>query len=97
MLGKDAVPQAIQDAVKAKHGVELPMKIVSNYKSLVLKKKGAGKKMGRPPKSAAAPTTASVSSNGKSGGISLDDIKAVKALAEKIGASKLRELADVLS
>lgn len=93
-LGKDAMPKAIQAEVKSKNKRNLDLNLISNYKNIVLKEGGAAgkkpgkKKMGRPKKAVAA-------SNGK-GGISIDEIKAVKALADRIGAAKLKELAAVL-
>ncbi len=103
-LGKDAMPVDLQNAVKQKHGVELPLKIVSNYKFLVSREgKRAGskpgpkpgkKKLGRPKKTAVGRAAPAVGSNG---GISLYDIRAVRSLAEKLGARKLLELAQVLS
>lgn len=97
-LGKDALPKAIQAEVKTKNKRNLDLNLISNYKNIVLKEGGAAgkktgkKKLGRP-KKVAAPAAAS--KNGK-GGISIDEIKAVKALADRIGAAKLKELAAVL-
>ena len=93
-LGNDALPKAIQEEVKSKHRKNLDLNLISNYKNIVLKKGGKAepkattgkKKMGRPKKTV---------SNGK-GGITLDEIKAVKALAERLGAEKLKQLAEVL-
>lgn len=102
-LGKDATAKAIQEAVKSKHGVELPMKVAGSYKSLVLKKKKGRKKMGRPAKIAIAAAEAAVgagavaASAASNKGISLADIVAIKELAAKIGPAKFRELAAVLS
>jgi hypothetical protein len=51
------------------------------------------KKLGRPKKAASsAPPAASTA-----GGISLADIVVLKALVEKLGAEKLRQLAEVLA
>ncbi len=108
-LGGDATAAELQNAVKQRHGTELPIKIVGSYKSLVLKQmrkagstpgpkvepkpgKKKKKKMGRPKKTAVA--AASMASH--TGGISMDEIRAVKALAEKLGAKKLMELAEIL-
>ena len=96
-LGNDALPKGIQEEVKSKHRRNLDLNLISNYKNIVLKEGGKAeqktttgkKKMGRPKKAAAS------ASNGK-GGISIDEIKAVKALAERIGAAKLKQLAEVL-
>ena len=50
---------------------------------------------GRPKGSKTAVAHSSARGNGAS--ISIEDIQAVKALAEKLGAEKLRQLADVLA
>ena len=91
-LGEDAMPLTIQKAVKDKHGVELPTSLISNYKHYIAgKKKGKrGRKPGPKP-AAAAPAV-----NAKAGGISLDDIRAVKELADRMGAEKVKQLAQVL-
>jgi hypothetical protein len=91
-LGKDAMPLDIQKAVKEKHGIELPTSLISNYKHYIMgKKKG---KRGRKP--GPKPAVAAAAANSKTG-ISLDDIAAVKALADRLGAEKVRQLAQVLA
>jgi hypothetical protein len=97
-LGNDAKPLAIQDWLSDQYKIKMTIATIYNYKSTIQKQKGAGKpgpkpgaKRGRPPK--AAPQTHA--STG--GGISLDDIRAVKSLADRIGAEKVRELAIVLA
>jgi hypothetical protein len=68
--------------------------MISNYKSAILnvgKPKKRGRKPGRPV--GAHP----VVRKSTAGSISLEDIKAVKALADKIGLEKLVQLADVLA
>jgi hypothetical protein len=91
-LGKDAMPLAIQSAVKERHGVDLPTSLISNYKHYLRgKKKGNGhRKAGRKPV-ATAPAA-----NSSAGGITLEDIRAVKELADRIGAEKVQQLAQVL-
>jgi hypothetical protein len=92
-LGKDAMPADIQKAVKDKHGMELPTSLISNYKSYL---HGKGKKKtGRKPGPKPAATAPVANANADS--ISLDDIRAVKALADKLGAEKVQQLARVLA
>ena len=91
-LGKDAMPLAIQKAVKDTHGVELPTSLISNYKHYIMGKK-KGKRGRKPGPRPAAPAPVA---NAKSGSISLDDIRAVKELADRIGAEKVQQLAQVL-
>ena len=87
-LGKDAKPLEIQKDVKAKHGIELDTSLISTYKGYIAgKKKGNGRKKGRKPAEAG---------NAKADGITVHDIEAVKALVDRMGAEKVRELAKVL-
>lgn len=97
--GKDTKPLDIQDQVKKQFKIKMDPDTISNYKGIILRKGSGKKKMGRPkgrktgrPAAAHAPVKASVSAS-----ISLDDIRAVKELAEKLGAEKLRQLAEVLT
>lgn len=97
-LGKDAKPMAIQEHIQAKHGVEIPKIIISNYKSTILKKKGGGrKKRGRPvgSKSAIAPVATGATSSSK--GLRMEDIAAVSGLVGRLGAAQVRQLVDVLA
>jgi hypothetical protein len=93
-LGKNAMPLDIQKAVKDKHGIELTTALISNYKAY-LAKKGKGKKRGgRKP----GPKPAAVAANGgRSTGISMEDIQAIKALTDRLGAKKVQQLAGVLA
>lgn len=95
-LGNDAMPVAIQDYVKSTFGLDMNTGLISNYKSNILKKggarkAGAGKKNGR-----VAATTATTGS-AAGAGISVEDIRAVKELVDRMGADRLRELAQVLA
>ena len=94
-FGKDVKPNDILGHLKSEFGITMSYDMASTYKSAALKKtkgKRRGRKPGRKPAGAAA------SMNGRPGaGISLDDIKAVKALADKLGADKVRQLAEVLA
>ena len=61
-------------------------------------KKSKGKKKPAPAAASAARTTPAPAPKPKAtGGISLEDIQAVKGLVDRIGADKLQELAGVLS
>ena len=86
-LGPDAKPLAIQDNIKTKFGKELSTTIISNYKSNMKKNAGGVKKKGgpgRPPKSATA------------GSIAIQDIEALKALVEKMGAASVKALLSIM-
>jgi hypothetical protein len=96
-LGKDAKPPEILSFVKENFGVTMSYDMASNYKSTALKKKKG--KRGRKPGPKSAATVAAVpTTNGHSNGsISLEDISAVKALADRLGAEKVWQLAKVLA
>lgn len=85
--------------MKDKFNIDMPTKVISSYKTSIQAraKKGPGKKRGRKPGQTAAALIAVVPVAAKGGGISLDDIRAVKELANRLGADKLSELAAVLA
>jgi hypothetical protein len=91
--GKDTMPLEIQDQLKKQFNIRMDPTVISTYKSSILKKGTPKKaaKMGRPAGSLVK--SAKVSD----GGISIEDIQAVKSLAERIGGQKLRQLAEVLA
>lgn len=99
-LGRDAKPSDVRDWVKAKHGHEMSLNHISNIKS-TMGKKGGGKGRGKA-KSAATPASeatagATITTGRKpAGSIMLEDIDAVKALAQRIGVQKLHQLIDLL-
>jgi hypothetical protein len=93
-LGKDVKPNDILGHLKSEFGIPMSYDMASTYKSAVLKKK-KGKKRGPKPASevAAVPTA-----NGQiTESISLEDITAVKALSDRLGAEKVWQLAKVLA
>jgi len=98
-LGKDAKPKDIDGHLKSTFGITMSSAMISNYKGLALKggKKKRGRKPGQKAASASAPaSTASTSSHGRSS-YSIHDIRAVQELAGRLGAKKLKELAEVLA
>jgi hypothetical protein len=90
-LGSGAKPQALQEHLKTKLGIDMSTSHISNYKTAILKKEG--KRRRRRGKR----TVAAKVGGGRGGSISLADIQAVKALTDRIGAEKVKELAAVLS
>ena len=91
-MGHDAKPLQMQGYIKSNLGVEMSADHISTYKSSILregkaKKKPATKPQGAP---AAARTTTQ-------GGISVEDVRAVKELADRIGSDKVRQLVEVLA
>ena len=91
VLGSDAKPLAIQDYLKSKLDIDMTTNMISNYKTAIHKKAG---KRGRPKGKRSAARKAPANHRGN---ISLADIQAVKALTDRIGADKVKELAAVLS
>jgi hypothetical protein len=91
-FGKDTKPLEIQDHLKKQYRIKMDASVISTYKGTILK---ARKKPGRPKGS--KPSTAAAAAGTITGEITLDDIRAVKDLAEKIGAEKVQQLAGVLA
>jgi len=83
-LGNDAMPKPIHDHLKKEFGIQMSTSMISNYKSSI-KSEGSKSRMIRHP---AATDIAK--------GFSLEEIQAVKEVADKIGPDKLRLLAQVL-
>ncbi len=93
-LGGDAKPLAIQGFIKEKYGKEVSTTIISNYKSVMKKKAGAGgtRGPGRPKKDGAAgPGRPKASANGS---IQIQDLDAIRGLVERLGAESVRKLLD---
>ena len=87
-LGSDAKPLKIKDYLD-KHGIEMSASMISNYKSHLSRKAAGSSRITR---KAAGRLTGGVSTE-----ITLEEVRAVKQLADRIGADKVRRLAEVLS
>jgi hypothetical protein len=93
--GKDTMPGDLLKHLKSDFGITMSYDMASTYKSAALKKK-KGKKRG--PKPGMKPAAAVPTANGQAAGsISLEDITAVKALTDRLGAEKVWQLAKVLA
>jgi len=93
MLGKDAPLADLLKTIKQDFGITLDRGLAYNYKSLVSSKPATGKRKGRKP----GRKPAAVAANGRStASITIEDIQAVKVLADRIGAEKVGQLAAVL-
>jgi hypothetical protein len=86
-LGGDAENQDIRKFLKSQLSLDMDLKMISGYKTYLkaANKSAAIRKPGIP---AAAPVVVD--------GITLDDIRAVKQVVNKIGADKVRNLAAAL-
>jgi len=87
----------IQAYVESEFGIDMNTNVISAYKSMLKAKKPAAKAA----KAATAPAAngakaAHAPASKPAGGISMDDIRAIKEMADRIGANKVKELADVL-
>ncbi len=90
--GTDTKPLDIQEQLKKKFGIKMDPTVISSYKTTITTKgRKKGRKLGRP----AAARSPAKTSGFRS--LSIEDIKAVKDLAERLGADKLRQLAEVLA
>jgi hypothetical protein len=86
-LGIEGSNKDIQTFLKSRFGIDMDLSMISTYKSNL---KAAGRiGVHRKPVDPAMHTTAS-------NGITLDDIRAVKEVIDKVGAEKVRQLAEVL-
>jgi hypothetical protein len=93
-LGQDAPLVDLLKFIKQTYGITLDRALAYNYKSLASSKPAKAKRRGRKPGSKPA---ASAATGGKAGGITLADIQEVKALADRLGAEKVSQLAAVLA
>ena len=87
-LGNDALPAAIQKHIKEKFGVQMDPNMISNYKSAI--KSATKSAIIRSPKASTKVSTKAA------GGLTPEDVRAVKELVGKIGADQVRQLAEVL-
>jgi hypothetical protein len=87
-LGIDSKPKAIHEYVKEAYGIDMDPNMISSYKSSI-KRESAGRSSSRGPRRAAG--------RGRAAGISLEEIEAVKKLTDRMGAEKVRQLAQLLS
>jgi hypothetical protein len=90
-MGNDAMPLQMKDYIRRQMGVDMSTDHISNYKSKLLRAGNAKKKPGPKPKTAPAAVRTTTP-----GGISIDDVRAVKELADRIGSDKVRQLVEVL-
>lgn len=88
-LGFDAKPAAIGKVLLEKHGLDMSPNLISNYKNLIAKKQASQSSViARPAEPAAPPPSI--------GDISIEDLRAVRELAKRIGPDKVRRVAEVL-
>jgi hypothetical protein len=96
-LGADAKPTPIHEFIKQKYDKDISKIIISNYKSQMKKKKGSGKRRGRPPGSGKKQLAAAGVAVTGAKGIRIEDLTAVRGLVGRLGAAQVRQLVDVLA
>jgi hypothetical protein len=90
VLGMDASPGDIQAHLKKGGGPDLSTNMISSYKSQIRREAGLeGKRRGRGAGAAATPRAAG-------DGISLEDLRTLKAMAARLGARRLKDLFEIL-
>jgi hypothetical protein len=92
-LGKKAMPLEIQDYIRVNFGVEMTTKVISVYKSKLVKKKG---KPGRKPKEAGAVGEAAPKPVAH-GGVTFKDMRTVKEISDRLGHARMRELVELVA
>jgi hypothetical protein len=107
-LGKGATPTQLQTHIKDRYGLTMTLKHISTAKAKILKRRELGKPAAPKPLAhqpasqkmsgrKEEPRKATLPHRGAMQGISLRDIETVKDLAERVGASSLKKLIDVMA
>jgi hypothetical protein len=100
-LGRDSKPLELQEHLRNKFNIEMTPSYISKYKSLILSKPKKGKRRGRKPRAAAGTLVVTVAPVGRpaarAGGITLDDLRALKELSSRLGPDKVRELVNLVA
>ena len=92
-LGNKAMPTEIQDFIKTNFGVEMTTKVISVYKSKLVKKKG---KPGRKPKVVGA-TAEPVPERAMHEAVSFKDMRTVKEISNRLGPARMREIVALIA
>jgi hypothetical protein len=90
-FGNKTPPKQIQEHLKSKFGLSMDTKMISTYKGSILKSGRMSGVMRRPGARPAARAA------GHNGGLSVNDIRAVRELVGRIGADNVRELTAMFS
>jgi len=89
-LGLDAATQALHDHIQREYRMDIDKNYISSYKSTLRRQAGVSSGRGRGAGAGGRPPKADASR------IGMDDIRAVRQLADRIGADRLRELIKLL-
>ncbi len=98
--GKEVKAAEIVELMKKEHNLDITLGTATNYKSIAVKESEPAAKEPKPkpqPKPSEAPAKpAKTAPSGTDSGITLEEIAAVKALVDQMGAEKVGKLAKVL-
>jgi hypothetical protein len=94
-LGDGAKGKDIQGFLKGRFGLDMGSNMISAYRSSILKK-AAGQSGLIPRQGNGAATTVRKAEPAK-GGISLEDLRAIKELADRLGVEQVRALAGLFA
>jgi hypothetical protein len=99
VLGKDARPVEIQEYLKKNFNIDMNTAYVSKYKSLALKQLKAKRRGRKPAMAGAGPAPAPVAKVSRTAvsDLSLEDIRTIKELSGRLGATKVCELVDLVA
>ena len=90
----DISPGDLQAYISSTYGKDLPINIISSYKSQIKKKLGLGRKNKKRGRKAGASTSSKATSS-VSNMVNLGDLEAVNAMVRRIGADKVIALANL--
>jgi hypothetical protein len=92
-LGREAKPLTLKEHILTKFAIDMPSMLISNYKSTILKKARQKRRAGRKPRALAAEVTVRTESGSA---IRLEDIRTVKRLVDRFGATRVKELVEAV-
>lgn len=90
-LGNKAKPAKIQDFIKAHFDIDMTTKVISVYKSNLVKKSGRKGKPGRKPKEVGAVSEAALQPAAHEA-IHFKDLRMMKEISDRLGPARMREL-----
>ncbi|HEY7157455.1 MAG TPA: hypothetical protein VH575_26105 [Gemmataceae bacterium] len=99
VLGKAATPSQLQKHIKDSYGIDRTPKHIGVEKGKILKAAGEHNRSAAKPTAATPPAKQAAAQKPATGkeGISLRDIESVKDLVERVGATSLKKLIDVMA
>lgn len=90
----DISPGDLQAYISETYSADLPINIISSYKSQIKAKLGLGRK-NKKKRGRKAGTTAAPKASSSSTMVNLEDFKAVSALVQSMGADKVMEMVEI--